>query len=142
MRSSVSPSVTVSRDSRLEKEPKGLKAKVLAQSTSLAGAGKAPICIFSGYNMAIPRFLAPSKAAAWVRRLDTSGKRISAKRDVFFHLGTLDLLWVDEILHHPRSPRMMIPLSIPTQNGFPWFQSGAGFVHPHYGRDTAKLVFV
>ena len=34
---------------------------------------------------------------------------------------------MDEILHHPRNPGMMIPLQIPTNNGFSWFQSGAGF---------------
>ena len=33
------------------------------------------------------------------------------------------ILWVDEILHHPRIPKIMIP---PTSNGFPWFQNGAG----------------
>ena len=34
---------------------------------------------------------------------------------------------MDRILHHLRNPRMMIPLYIPTNNGFPLFQSGAGF---------------
>ena len=37
------------------------------------------------------------------------------------------ILWMDEILHHLRNPGMMIPLSILTNNGFPWSQSGAGF---------------
>ena len=31
------------------------------------------------------------------------------------------------ILHHLRNPGMMIPIQIPTNNGFSWFQSGAGF---------------
>ena len=35
---------------------------------------------------------------------------------------------MDKILHHLRNPRMMIGVSIPTNNGFPWFQSGAGFL--------------
>ena len=30
------------------------------------------------------------------------------------------------ILHHLRHPGLMFPLSMPTNNGFPWFQSGAG----------------
>ena len=38
------------------------------------------------------------------------------------------ILWLDEIHFAPpfRNPGMMIPLYIPN-NGFPWFQSGAGF---------------
>ena len=39
------------------------------------------------------------------------------------------------ILHHLRNPGMMIPPQIPTNCGFPWFQSGArsGFRnHPQY----------
>ena len=34
---------------------------------------------------------------------------------------------MDEILHHLRNPGMMISLYIPTNNGFRWFQGGAGF---------------
>ena len=34
----------------------------------------------------------------------------------------------DEILHHLRDTKKMIPLSIPTNNGFPWFQSGAKWI--------------
>ena len=37
------------------------------------------------------------------------------------------ILWMDEILHYLRNPGMMIPLQISTNNGFPWFPSGAGF---------------
>ena len=37
------------------------------------------------------------------------------------------ILWMDEILHHLRSSGMMIPLHLPTNNGFPWSQSDAGF---------------
>ena len=34
---------------------------------------------------------------------------------------------MDEILHHQRNHGMIIPLRISTTNGFPWFQSAAGF---------------
>ena len=37
------------------------------------------------------------------------------------------LLWMDKILHHLRFPKMMNPPQIPTNNGCPWFRSGAGF---------------
>ena len=33
---------------------------------------------------------------------------------------------MDEILHHLRSPGIMIPLKISTNDGFAWFQSGTG----------------
>ena len=46
-------------------------------------------------------------------------------------------------LHHLRSPGMMLPLQIPTNNGFSWFQSGAGFrpsrAGPHLGDDLERL---
>ena len=35
-------------------------------------------------------------------------------------------LWMDEILHRLRNPGRMSLLQIPTDNGFPWFSSGAG----------------
>ena len=34
---------------------------------------------------------------------------------------------MDEILQHLKNHRMMIPLYMPTNNGFPWFSSGAEF---------------
>ena len=37
------------------------------------------------------------------------------------------ILWMDEILHHLKIPGTMVPLKIPTNNAFLWFQSGAGF---------------
>ena len=43
----------------------------------------------------------------------------------FGEFGIL-VLSMDEILHHPRNPGMMMPLQITANNGFPWIQSGAG----------------
>ena len=37
------------------------------------------------------------------------------------------ILWMDEILHHLRNPEMMILLYMPRNNGFPWYEGGAGF---------------
>ena len=42
------------------------------------------------------------------------------------------LLWMDEILHHLRSPGMLTLLKIPANNGVPRFQTGAkwiSFIH-------------
>ena len=46
---------------------------------------------------------------------------------------------MDEILHHSRNPGMMIPLQIPTNHGFPWLQSGAGFCPPTVGIGIQEL---
>ena len=35
---------------------------------------------------------------------------------------------MDEIRRHLRQPRMMIPLQIPTNNDFLWFESGAKWI--------------
>ena len=37
---------------------------------------------------------------------------------------------MDKLLHHLRRPGMLIALYIPTNTGFPWFQSRAGFCPP------------
>ena len=39
----------------------------------------------------------------------------------------LVMLWMDEILQYLRGRGGMIPLKIPTNSGFPWFPTGAGF---------------
>ena len=41
--------------------------------------------------------------------------------------GSRFILWMDDILQHIRFPGMMIPMQIPTNSGFPRFQSDAGF---------------
>ena len=41
--------------------------------------------------------------------------------------GNLQILWMDEILHHLRNPGMMTFLYIPTNNRIPQFPSCAGF---------------
>ena len=44
------------------------------------------------------------------------------------------MLWMDEILHHPRSLEKpcneLTPLQIPTNHGVLWFHSGGGFRPP------------
>ena len=47
------------------------------------------------------------------------------------------LLWMDKILHHLRIPGMMIPPQIPTNNGFPWFRSGAKWILSIHSRVSA-----
>ena len=49
------------------------------------------------------------------------------------------ILWMDEILHHPRDPGMIIPLQIPANNGFPWYQSGAGFCPSTVGSTLGQV---
>ena len=61
----------------------------------------------------------------------------------FFPGGSsLGILWVDEILDHLRSPRIMIPLSIPTSKWFPVASKlfEMDFVHPQY--HTSKMVIL
>ena len=43
-----------------------------------------------------------------------------------------ELQWMDEILHDLRKPGMIIPLEIPTRNGFSWFEVVQDFGHPLY----------
>ena len=46
-----------------------------------------------------------------------------------------------DILHHLRNPGMMIPSSVPANNGVPWFPSGVGFRPPTVFR-ARELTFL
>ena len=66
----------------------------------------------------------------WLQSMVTSAQQVVANDGAQNWTSTWDpvlgtwamgILFMDEILHHLRHPRVTSPLSIPTNDGFPWF---------------------
>ena len=64
------------------------------------------------------------------RMVEKGGLGLSGR--VFFQGKTCFMLWMDEIhFAPPKKPwNGLIPLKIPANSGFPWFQSGANGFRP------------